>query len=202
MTELILASASPRRRALLDQIGVEYRVMPSSICEAVRIGETPVAYTLRLALEKASASYQQLDRPLAVLGADTSVAVDGKILGKPEDEIQAIEMLMTLSGRTHQVITAVALVTPQQYEVIHVTTEVTFTELNEALCRAYWRTGEPWDKAGSYAIQGKGAVFVTSITGSYSGVVGLPLFETATLLQRHGVMIWQQSAGGKEYVHG
>lgn len=202
MTELILASASPRRQALLDQIGVEYRVIPSSICEAVRSDETPVAYTRRLALEKASACYQPSERPIAVLGADTSVAIDGKILGKPEDETEAVTMLMALSGRTHQVITAVALVTPQQHEVIHVSSEVTFTELNEALCRAYWHTGEPWDKAGSYAIQGKGAVFVSSITGSYSGVVGLPLFETAALLQRHGVMIWQQGAGGKEYAYG
>lgn len=202
MIELILASASPRRRSLLDQIGVQYRVIPSSICEAVRSGEAPVAYTRRLALEKALASYPQGDRQCAVLGADTSVAIDGKILGKPENETQAIEMLMTLSGRTHQVITAVALVTPQQHEVIHVSSEVTFTELNEMLCRTYWHTGEPWDKAGSYAIQGKGAVFVSSITGSYSGVVGLPLFETAALLQRHGVMIWQQGAGGKEYAYG
>ncbi|WP_417579221.1 Maf family protein [Nitrincola sp.] len=202
MTELILASASPRRRALLEQIGVAYQVVPSSICEAVQAGETPSGYTMRLALEKALSCYRQLDRPGAVLGADTSVAIDGNILGKPEDEADAISMLMRLSGRTHQVITAVALVTPQQHEVIHVTSEVSFSELNETLCRAYWHTGEPLDKAGGYAIQGKAAVFVSSITGSYSGVVGLPLFETAALLQRHGVMIWQQGAGVKEHAYG
>lgn len=202
MIELILASASPRRRALLDQIGVEYRVMPSSICETVLAGETPVVYTRRLALEKASACYQPFGNSFAVLGADTSVAIDGTILGKPEDEADAISMLMALSGRTHEVITAVALVTPQHHEVMHVSSEVTFTELNEALCSAYWHTGEPFDKAGSYAIQGKGAVFVTSINGSYSSVVGLPLFETAALLQRHGVMIWQQGSGGQEHVDG
>ncbi|WP_327123986.1 Maf family protein [Nitrincola sp. A-D6] len=163
MTELILASASPRRRALLDQIGVAYRVIPACICEAVQAGESPVAYTRRLALDKASACYEKLGNSLAVLGADTSVAVDGTILGKPENETDAINMLMALSGRTHQVITAVALVTPQQQEVIHVSSEVSFTELNETLCRAYWHTGEPWDKAGSYAIQGKGAVFVSTL---------------------------------------
>ena len=195
MTDLILASASPRRRALLEQIGVAYQVMPASICEAVQIGETPVEYTLRLASEKASACFHQLDTPCAVLGADTCVVIDGEILGKPADEADAISMLMRLSGRTHQVITAVALVTPQQHEVIHVITEVGFSELNENLCRTYWHTGEPCDKAGSYAIQGKGAVFVTTIKGSYSGVVGLPLCQTAALLQRHGFIIWQQTAG-------
>lgn len=202
MTELILASASPRRRTLLEQIGVTFRVEPSSICEAVQAGETPAGYTRRLALEKAQSCSLQSARQSAILGADTCVTIDDYILGKPEDEADAISMLMRLSGRTHQVITAVALVIQQQPEVICVSSDVTFTQLNESLCRAYWRTGEPQGKAGSYAIQGQGAVFVSSITGSYSGVVGLPLYETAALLKRHGVMIWQQGAGKRECAYG
>ncbi|MBA4503131.1 Maf family protein [Marinobacterium marinum] len=192
MPELILASASPRRRELLAQIGVDFRCCAVDIDESVHPGEAAEDYVERLAREKAEAC-QRLYPEAVVLGSDTSVVVAGRILGKPVDEEDAVRMLMMLSGRRHQVMTAVAVVAGRQCSVETVVTEVAFVELDEARCRAYWRTGEPCDKAGAYGIQGLGAVLVQEIRGSYSAVVGLPLMQTATLLQRYEVPVWQQS---------
>ncbi len=190
MSELILASASPRRRELLSQIGVSFHCCPVDIDETPRPEEPPQRYVERLALEKAQACRQQYPEAV-VLGSDTSVVVDGQILGKPVDEADAVRMLMRLSGRQHQVMTAVAVVDGERQRIETVTTRVAFIELDEARCRAYWRTGEPCDKAGAYGIQGLGAVLVRGIEGSYSAVVGLPLMQTAALLQQFDIPVWQ-----------
>lgn len=183
---LCLASQSPRRRALLAQIAVSHSVEPAHIDETPRVDEDPRSYVLRMAETKARSVWQRA-RPVPVLGADTIVVVDGNTLGKPRDREHALAMLAALSGREHLVLTAVVLVT----EV------TTLTRVSESVVRlratsfeeraAYWASGEPADKAGAYAIQGLGAVFVQSLTGSYSGVMGLPLFETAELLDVAGV---------------
>lgn len=191
MPKLILASASPRRRFLLHQIGVPCAVVPSNICEDVRLHELPDQYTRRLALEKARHCWHDLSTEKVVLAADTTVSIDGAILGKPEDEADAVQMLMRLSGRTHQVITAIAVISNQGEDLLSVVSEVEFIDLTESRCRSYWHTGEPQDKAGSYAVQGLGAIFVKQLQGSYSSVVGLPLYETAVLLEKHGIEVWQ-----------
>ncbi|UTW14013.1 Maf family protein [Marinobacterium rhizophilum] len=190
MTTLILASASPRRRELLTQIGVAFEVCAPGLSEQHRAGETPQCYVRRLALEKARAGFEQGGACCPALGSDTAVICDDEILGKPRDEADAVRMLMLLSGRRHQVLTGVALVDAERSETRVVTTEVEFRVLSEAQCRRYWASGEPRDKAGAYAIQGLGAVFVTAISGSYSSVVGLPLAETAQLLAQFGVPLW------------
>lgn len=192
MSELILASASPRRRELLTQIGIACRCCPVDIDETPQPDEPAQAYVERLALEKARVCLQQ-NPEAVVLGSDTSVVVDGQILGKPVDEEDAVRMLKLLSGREHQVMTAVAVVDGTRQRVETVTTDVAFIELDEARCRAYWRTGEPCDKAGAYGIQGLGAVLVKGIKGSYSAVVGLPLMQTAALLQQFDIPVWQPS---------
>lgn len=192
--DLYLASQSPRRRELLRQIGVRHAVISASIPEQPALGEAALDYVQRLAREKAAAGFTQLlqqQLPLApVLGADTLGLLDGEILEKPRDQAHAQRMLRQLSGRTHQVITAVALHTHAQQALRVSTTDVTFRELSEAEIAAYWETGEPQDKAGSYAIQGLGAVFVQQIRGSYSGVVGLPIEATLELLQEFAVPWW------------
>ena len=191
MTELILASASPRRKELLQQIGVSFSTRPVDLNEYAMPGEKPDDYVTRLAEEKARAGFAKFGcEGIAVLGSDTTVVLDGRILGKPVDETDAIETLMALSGRKHQVMTAISLVTAERTSTRLVTTDVYFHSLNEHTCRRYWQTGEPSDKAGSYGIQGLGAVFVDRISGSYSSVVGLPLSETAELLKTAGVSIW------------
>ncbi|MGB2131562.1 MAG: Maf family protein [Marinobacterium sp.] len=190
MPALILASASPRRRELLQQIGVEFSCFPVDIDETPKTGERPADYVARLALEKARACRRIRGGDSVFLGSDTTVTLDDHILGKPENEQDAVRMLMHLSGRRHQVMTAVALVQGEREQVETVVTEVEFRPLDEALCRAYWCTGEPCDKAGAYGIQGMGAVFVSRIEGSYSAVVGLPLMETARLLESFAVPIW------------
>lgn len=192
MSELILASASPRRRELLTQIGVACRCCPVDIDETPQPDEPARAYVERLALEKARVCLRQ-NPEAVVLGSDTSVVVDGQILGKPVDEEDAVRMLKLLSGREHQVMTAVAVVDRTRQRVETVTTDVAFIELDEARCRAYWHTGEPCDKAGAYGIQGLGAVLVKGIKGSYSAVVGLPLMQTAALLQQFDIPVWQPS---------
>lgn len=190
--ELVLASASPRRKQLLEQIGVSCQIRPVDICEAVQPGESPHAYVERLALEKAQTCMDLLNRSeVVVLGSDTAVVVDNHILGKPVDEEDAVRMLTQLSGRTHQVMTSVGLVSTTQKQVEVVVTDVRFREISEAEIRAYWQTGEPADKAGSYGIQGLAAVFVEQMKGSYSAVVGLPLAETAQMLSKAGVPVWQ-----------
>lgn len=193
MPELILASSSPRRQELLTQIGVRYQLAAQNIDETPRAGETPVALVRRLAEEKASAALAQ--NPVAdivVLGSDTIVVHDGEILGKPSGRQDALRMLERLSASWHEVHTAVSLCSHDQQSTLLSTTRVRFRALSAAEAACYWDSGEPEGKAGGYAIQGRAAVFVESIEGSYSGVMGLPLFETAQLLQQFGIESWQQ----------
>lgn len=188
-----LASGSPRRRELLQQIGVPFRVVGAAVDEAVWSGETPAAYVARLAAAKAGLGWERSRDAIGgpVLAADTSVVLDAKILGKPVDREDAEAMLRQLSGRTHEVLTAVALRTASGLRSRISRSEVTFRRIAAAEARAYWETGEPCDKAGAYAIQGRAAVFIAELRGSYSGVMGLPLFETAELLCEAGVWSWQ-----------
>ncbi len=188
---LILASASPRRADLLRQLGLFFEICPVAIDEAPISGEAPADYVRRLAIQKAEAGFDAAGEPDAlVLGSDTTVVLDGQILGKPDDRNAAIAMLEALSGRTHQVMTGVALASAGSTEAVVTTTDVTFRSLDKREIRAYCETGEPMDKAGGYGIQGRGGAFVTSITGSYSAVVGLPLDQTAVLLERFGAPVW------------
>lgn len=185
---LCLASASPRRRDLLASIGVAVEVRPVDIDESVRRGESATDYVVRLARAKALAGRRLSSLP--VLGSDTAVVLDGEILGKPRDRDDAAAMLRALSGRAHEVVTAVAVAGPAGLLDACVATRVVMREIGDAEIAAYWATGEPADKAGGYAIQGLAAVFVARIEGSHSAVVGLPLFETAELLRRQGVPLW------------
>ena len=193
--ELILASASPRRRELLAQIGVAARVEPAEIDESLIEGEAAGDYVLRLAREKAQKIYdiQPPSRRVSTicLGSDTSVVFAGRVLGKPANFAESQSMLRQLSGTKHQVMTAVALVGAFGVREQLVTTDVWFRQLSDAEIENYWASGEPQDKAGSYGIQGLGAVFVDHIEGSYSAVVGLPLAETSELLRAASVPIWQ-----------
>ena len=188
-----LASGSPRRRELLQQIGVRFRLVAAAVDETARSAEPAAAYVLRLAASKAEAGWHASGggRDAAVLAADTAVVVDGKILGKPADRDDAQAMLRQLSGRTHEVLTAVALRTAAGLQSRISRSEVTFRPIGVAEARAYWETGEPRDKAGGYAIQGRAAVFIAGLRGSFSGVMGLPLYETAQLLGDAGVSHWQ-----------
>ncbi|MBI6955278.1 MULTISPECIES: Maf family protein [unclassified Pseudomonas] len=191
MTQLYLASGSPRRRELLNQIGVPFTVVSAPIDETPLPGEAPAAYVERLAQAKAVAGFAYTDGAGVVLGADTTVVLDGQILGKPENREQALAMLGDLSKREHQVLTAVALTDGQRSISRCVSTTVRFRTISFEEALRYWDSGEPVDKAGGYAIQGLGAVFVSGIEGSYSAVVGLPLSETAELLEQFGVPCWQ-----------
>ena len=188
--QIYLASQSPRRRELLDQIGVHHKVISADVDESPRLNEAPAEYVIRLALEKARLVYVTLGNGPAppVLAADTAVVVDDEILGKPRDRDDAMAMMQRLSGRSHMVLTGVALVgkeTGSRLSVNHVSFRP--VEPEEAL--AYWNSGEPADKAGGYAIQGLGAMFISRLEGSYSGVMGLPLFETADLLLSAGIKL-------------
>lgn len=183
---LVLASQSPRRRELLTQIGLEFEVEPADIDERPRSGEAPRDYVLRMAREKADTVATRVSSGTIVLGSDTSVVLGSTILGKPSGMDEAVEHLMALSDRTHQVMTAIAVAGAYQAERL-VVSDVTFKSLTEEECLAYCATGESMDKAGSYGIQGFGAVFVSHLAGSYSAVMGLPLFETAQLLGEAGV---------------
>jgi septum formation protein len=188
-----LASGSPRRRELLQQIGVSFRLVGTSVDETARFAENAPTYVLRVAAAKADAGWQTSggagDAP--VLAADTAVVLDGKILGKPADRQDAEAMLRQLSGRTHEVLTAVALRSAAGLQSRISRSEVTFRSIAAPEAQAYWDTGEPRDKAGGYAIQGRAAVFVADLRGSFSGVMGLPLFETAQLLGDAGVLHWR-----------
>lgn len=198
MPPLFLASGSPRRRELLTQIGVRFTVLSAQIDETPYSEEIPAAYVERLARGKAQAGLALLsDDQCCVLGADTAVVLDGHILGKPLDEADAQSMLTALSGREHEVLTAVALVNRQRCETRVVSSRVRFRSISTAEIQAYWASGEPRDKAGSYAIQGLAAIFVEGLHGSYSAVVGLPLCETAELLSRFGIPCWQGQEGDK-----
>lgn len=193
MPQLYLASSSPRRRELLTQIGLSFHLVSGNIDETPLPDEAPSAYVERLARCKAQAGLTMLaQRPdVCVLGADTAVVLDGRILGKPKDREDALAMLQALSGREHQVLTAVALVDRDRCEVRVVSSDVSFRAISEAEAEAYWDTGEPHDKAGGYAIQGLAAIFVKRVEGSYSAVVGLPLCETAELLADFAIPCWQ-----------
>jgi septum formation protein len=185
---IYLASASPRRSALLDQIGVAHRVQPVVVDESALDSEPPDEYVRRLAMLKAETLWQQLAsaQRQPVLGADTAVVLDAEILGKPRDEQDCLRMLGLLSARTHQVFTAVALRASAGCEAKVNVSEVTFRKLAAEEIRRYWRSGEPADKAGGYAVQGRAALFIERIAGSYSGIMGLPLFETGELLAAIG----------------
>ncbi|WP_461481014.1 Maf family protein [Porticoccus sp.] len=193
--QFILASASPRRRELLEQIGCRFRVAPVDLDETPLKGESPAAYVVRLAQQKASAGWQRNgQRGLPVLGADTAVVLGERIFGKPTGRDDAVAMLQSLSGNTHRVLSAVAMT--DGAHCLHRLSEtlVSFRPLEVGECLRYWDSGEPADKAGAYAIQGYGAVFVTAIRGSYSGVVGLPLVETCELLKAFGLSWWMEKA--------
>jgi septum formation protein len=190
---IVLASASPRRQALLQQIGVRFRQRTAEIDETPLDNETAQEYVVRLALAKAQAVRRQSGSvELPVLGADTAVVADGRLLGKPADLAHARDMLRRLSGRRHRVLSAVALVRQDRQAVSVSESSVWFRELSENDIVSYWKTGEPRDKAGAYGIQGLGAIFVERLEGSYSGVMGLPLYETAQLLQDFGIQVLDQ----------
>lgn len=189
--QFFLASASPRRRELLKQLPYRFEVYPVNIDESQLADEIPSDYVCRLAEQKATAAFSWLERPgVPVLGADTIVVVDNQVMGKPKDKAQACEMWAALSGCEHTVMTAVAVVDRERRAVCLNETKVRFRHLSLNDMDAYWASGEPQDKAGAYGIQGLGSVFVESIQGSYSSVVGLPLFETAQLLEQFGISVW------------
>ena len=191
---ICLASGSPRRRELLQQIGVSFRVIGAELDETAFKDESPLAYVSRLAEAKAAVGWER-SRDLGnapVLAADTAVVLDGKILGKPADMDDAIATLLKLSGRVHQVLTAVVLRDAGGNELRVSHSSVTFRSIDPTEARAYWDTGESRDKAGAYAIQGYAAIFIADLKGSYSGVMGLPLFETAQLLKTAGVACWRR----------
>lgn len=197
--KIYLASKSPRRRELLRQIGVEFELLmlrddPArgpDVSEAVLPGETPENYVARVTLEKANAAKQaMLLRRLPmrmIITADTTVAIDGRILGKPADKAEARQMMQALSGRTHQVLTSVVLIHDEESWQITQQSDVTFSAMTADQIDAYCALKEPYDKAGGYAIQGMAAMFIQEISGSYSGIMGLPIHETAQLLRQAGL---------------
>jgi septum formation protein len=187
--QLVLASASPRRAALLTQLGLVFTVNYTNVDESRRPDESVIAMVQRLALTKARLVAH--GEVLPVLGADTLVVVDDVPLGKPIDRAHGVSMLAQLSGRAHDVFTAVALVQESKSEVRLSRSRVFFREISQTEAQAYWMSGEPRDKAGGYGIQGIGGIFAQRIEGSYSGIVGLPLAETEALLQAFGVDTWQ-----------
>ncbi len=193
---IILASASARRSQLLSQIGVRHEPFPVDLDERPRNAEVPSEYVMRIAREKAQAAATALGaratRPL--LAADTAVVLGDRIFGKPVDETHGVAMLMALGGRTHDVLTAVVLHANGGERQVLQRSLVTFRPLDADECRRYWATGEAAGKAGAYAIQGQAAVFIDRLEGSFSGVMGLPLFETAALLDAAGVLRWQAEA--------
>ncbi|HEY3859600.1 MAG TPA: Maf family protein [Gammaproteobacteria bacterium] len=186
--QFYLASASPRRRQLLEQLGLKFEVVVADVDETPKPGEMPRDYVSRLAGDKALAAVGRLGQPaLPVLAADTAVVLEGAILGKPRDRDDAIGMLGRLSGRSHQVLSAVALWHAGRIRGAVNLSEVRFRNIGREEAAAYWDSGEPQDKAGAYGIQGLGGMFVEHLAGSYSGVMGLPLFETSALLQEAGI---------------
>ena len=189
--DLVLASGSPRRHDILEQIGVLHRIIIPTIDETQRSTESATSYVTRLALEKASAGCLMNDSDTPVLGADTILVCDGQVFGKPVNYSNFKEMFTSLSGQTHSVLSAVAIDNKEKSLVLLSKTWVTFRAITEAEIITYWETGEPKDKAGGYAIQGYGSVFVEHIKGSYSGVVGLPIAETCQLLSKFDVPTWQ-----------
>lgn len=183
---IVLASQSPRRAELLHQVGIAFRAAPAQLDETPRPGEPADAFVERMATAKAL-QVRRAFTDLPVLGADTAVVLGERILGKPRDREDALDMLLALSGRTHEVLTGVALVTDTTRYALN-TSRVTLRSIDRAEAAAYWGTGEPADKAGGYAVQGIAAAFIERIDGSYSGIMGLPLFETLGLLREVGVI--------------
>jgi septum formation protein len=192
--ELYLASASPRRRELLNQLGVRFAQLAVAVDEAPLADEAPAAYVARLALAKARAGQQLLGGCALhpVLGADTTVVVDGMLLGKPRDREHGLAILAQLSGREHEVFSAVALVRGERERLRVQVSRVRFRALSARERAAYWASGEPADKAGSYGVQGLGAVFIQELHGSHSSVMGLPLYETGELLGEFGIDIFSK----------
>ncbi|MDX1490212.1 MAG: Maf family protein [Pseudohongiellaceae bacterium] len=184
---VVLASGSPRRQELLTQIGVAFKLATHTVDEASKPSESAHDYVQRLAVEKAQSVVSQAAHDWPVLGADTAVTIDGQILGKPVDKADAMRMWDLLSGREQIVFSSVAICTAQESAVLVSQSRVRFREITQQEREAYWRSEEPIGKAGAYAIQGLGGLFVTRIEGSYSGIVGLPLHETAVLLERFGI---------------
>ena len=192
---LILASASPRREKLLRQLGVNFVTEPQDIVEEKRIDESPEKFVKRMAEEKASSARdKRKENDIVVLASDTIVVCDERVLGKPKDKSDGIKMLLTLSNKTHRVLSAVTLANALRYKSAVSCTSVLFRKISEIEAEYYWDSGEPEGKAGGYAIQGCGAVFVQSINGSYSGVMGLPLFQTAQLLSEFGIYFLQPAS--------
>ena len=191
--QLILASASPRRRQLLGQIGIRFRAIAVDIDEKRGVAEPAEAYVQRLAVSKAQTAAVRVGNALAILGADTAVVLDGRILGKPANRLEGVSMLAALSDREHKVMTALALISGAKVLRRLSVSRVRFRTMARSELEAYWDTGECVDKAGAYAIQGKGALFVSHLEGSYSGVMGLPLFELGELLTCIGVKLLAHS---------
>lgn len=189
-SRLYLASASPRRRELLQQLGIVFEAIPSNLLEVRATGESPADYVVRVARDKAQYVAQLIkERGLPVypvLGADTEVVLDGEILGKPRDRTHGLALLHRLAGCTHEVLSAICVVHRETELTALSTSRVTFSRLTESEIAQYWETGEPADKAGAYAIQGRAAAFVTHLEGSYSGVMGLPLHELSGILKKIG----------------
>ncbi|WP_122036568.1 nucleoside triphosphate pyrophosphatase [Aliivibrio sp. EL58] len=187
-TQVFLASGSPRRKELLTQLGYQFEILSIDVEEVHQSHETPLIYVERLSKDKAQAGVRVLEltknKYVPVLGSDTIVVIDGVILEKPKDFEDAKRMLLALSGRQHQVMTAVTLATPDEIRTKTVITQVWFKTLSEQEIEQYWESGEPCDKAGSYGIQGSGGRFVSRIDGSYHAVMGLPLMETDQLLHQ------------------
>jgi septum formation protein len=188
---IYLASASPRRQELLRQIGVEFEAIPSNIHEEQAIGEPPTDYVMRVARDKArhvAGLIQERSLPVRpVLGADTEVVLEGKIFGKPRDREHGLEMLRRLAGHSHEVLTSLCLIAGGEEHTALSCSRVTFAPMTKTDIERYWQTGEPTDKAGAYAIQGRAAAFIKHLEGSYSGVMGLPLYELHELLRKIGV---------------
>lgn len=191
MKKIYLASRSPRRGELLSQIGMQFEVLPSDVDEAVLPGEAPEHYVLRLAREKAEVCARRIAEAglaaMPVLAADTTVCADGEILGKPENDAEAAAMLRAMSDRWHTVHTGIALAFDGRVEVALSSTQVEMALLSEEEIAAYVASGEPRDKAGAYGIQGLASIFIRRIEGSYSGVMGLPVYETSQLLKKSGI---------------
>ena len=191
---VVLASASPRRTALLKQMNIAHKIHPADIDESPRLNETPQALVTRLAAEKAQAVKAQLEARhsmtagTVILASDTLIAFEGQSVGKPIDKADSKKILRMLSGKQHEVLTAISALSISRQQTQVITTSVTFAALTDEQIDAYWETGEPADKAGSYAIQGLGGEFVVSINGSASAVIGLPLYETRQLLNAFGVV--------------
>jgi len=191
-----LASASPRRKQLLEQIGVTCDVWASNIDESRLSGESPPAYVQRLARSKAEACLAATATTQVIVAADTAVVIDGDILGKPADQSEAVQMLSRLSANWHRVVTGVAVLSAKGMTLGCVESRIRMRAITPAAAHRYWATGEPADKAGAYAIQGMGAIFVERLEGSYSAVVGLPLMEVAEWLAQHGVAVAQGAGNG------